>query len=84
MRYVNELNLQNAAEILQETFSCAAECFLNIWFRKVLDVSACFNDSKFLSLLYNSGVQCQILKIFPMKCSFLQNIIFGEFARFFK
>ena len=84
MRYVNELNLQNAAEILQETFSCAAECFFNIWLRKVFDVSACFNDSKFLSLLYNSRVHCQMLKIFSMKSRFLQNILFREFARFFK
>ena len=57
MRYLNEIYFQNSTKILKGTFSCAADCILEMWLQKVCAGSTCFNGSRFLSLLYDSGVQ---------------------------
>lgn len=64
MTYVKELHFQNLVKIMQGTFFCVVDCFLEIWLRKVCArPNKSFNGSRFLSLLYDSGVQNQALMV---------------------
>ena len=61
MRHITELHFQNSARIVPGSFSCAVDCFLEIWFRKISPYIGLCDRGTFSYLLNEKATQYLLL-----------------------